>query len=214
MNAHVRDLLRDIPDSPLNNDARVEVVELEGQARRFRVHLDAWRDPGFVVRTTLHNDPSKARRFDVPPMTQNASGAWVMNGELNAMAGSLAKEGAAHLAFIVSKHCGEALTGVTQGIVGPVYFAGAVMPDAIADLFEIAPDNVIACFSAFELWREPRDAGNPAWNDPDDAPLERLKAEGWSAEVDKLWVCTPELRSTLELYAEKYDTTLKVRALF
>ncbi len=214
MSAHVRDLLRNVPDSPLNADPRIEVVELEGQKRLFRVHLDTWADPGFVIRTTLHIDPSKARRFDVAPLAQGKSGAWVMNRELNAMVGSLAKQGAAHLALVASKHCGHALTGVTQGIVGPVYFSGTVMPDEIADLFEIAPNNLVACFTAFELWREPRDAKNPPWIDPDDAPLERLQAQGWSAEVDKLWVCTPELRSTLEMYAEKYDTTLKVRVLY
>ena len=214
LSAQVRELLRDIPDSPLNSDARIEVVELAGQSRRFRVHLDTWRDPGFIVRTTLHIDPSKARVFDVAPITQDARGNWALNRELNAMVGSLAKQGSAHLAFVASQHCGEALTGVTQGIVGPVYFSGTVMPDAIADLFEIAPDNLIACFSAFELWREPRADGHPAWIDPDDGPLEQLKAAGWSAEVDKLWVCTPELRSTIELYAQKYDTTLKVRTLY
>ncbi|MEZ0315070.1 MAG: hypothetical protein ACAI38_25140 [Myxococcota bacterium] len=214
MSAHVRDLLKDIPDSPLTSDARIEVVEVDGQTRRFRVHLDAWRDPGFVVRTTLHIDPSKATSVDVAPMTQDASGAWAMNRELNAMVGSLAKQGASHLALIVSRHCGQALTGVTQGIVGPVYFSGAVMPDPIADVFDALPDNLIACFTAFELWREPREVTNPAWVDPDDAPLERLIAQGWSAEVDKLWVCTPELRSALEFYAEKYDTTLKVRSTF
>ncbi len=214
MSASVRELLVDIPDSPLVSDARVEVVDLEGQARRFRVHLDAWRHPGFIVRTTLHIDPAKAERWNVAPMTHDASGAWKMNPELNAMAGALSKQGVAQLAFVVSKHCGEALTGVTQGIVGPVYFSGVVMPDPIADVFDVLPDNLIACFTAFELWRGPRDATNPPWIDPDDAPLERLIAEGWSAEVDKLWVCTHELREALQIYADKYDTTLKVRALF
>lgn len=214
MSAHVRELLCDIPNSPLNQEPRVEVVDVVGQTRRFRVHLDVWRDPGFIVRTTLHIDPAKTGPFHVQPMTQAKNGAWVLNRELRAMVGALANQGAAQLVLIASKHCGEALTGVSQGIVGPIYFGGTVMPNAIADLFEIAPDNLIACFTAFELARVPRDVSLPEWVDDDDAALGRLKADGWSAQVDKLWVTTPELRSTIEMYATQYDPTLKVRALY
>jgi hypothetical protein len=41
-----------------------------------------------------------------------------------------------------------------------------------------------------------------------------MKARGWSATVDKLWVCTPQVRGVLEKYAADYDTTLKVRPFY
>ncbi len=217
----VRHQFVNLPEVTLGK-VTVDVLDIDPntQMRRFRVYSDRWADPGFIVRTTLHlqqplHDAKKGWLKDTykAPM-QIVDGQWKPSQKLWDAIDASSGTTPAQLALTALYLCGDALKSVTQGIVGPAWFSGAQVPEMIQGLLEIAPNNTVTCFTAYELHREAPEGDVMPWFDPGDAQLEQILARGWHATLDKLWVTTPELREALEDYARDHDPTLKIRTIY
>jgi hypothetical protein len=220
----INQLYATLPSVQFNN-VQVDVLDVDPESKinRFRVYHDRWVDPGFIVRTTMFleqpmpDDSTKKKRgksaADDLPMRFTGE-EWVPETKLKDALTSATGGSPATFVLLADYMCGKALTGVTQGIVGPVWFKGVQCPELIGGLLDISPKSQIACFTAYEITRAKPEGEAVPWFDPGDAALERIRAAGWHANIDKVWVVTPELREALEQYAHEMDPSLKVRTIF